>query len=168
MPAYRTSIETMSPSWRFLRSHPAHFLAFGFGAGLAPRAPGTWGTLVGLALYWPLAQLPPLVYWLLLTILLLFGVAICGKTGAALGVHDHGGIVWDEIVAILMVLPFAPSAWWGYGLAFVLFRLFDIWKPFPIGWLDARVPGGLGVMLDDVLAAGYAILSLLGVSAWLS
>jgi phosphatidylglycerophosphatase A len=152
--------------WRFLRAHPAYFLAFGFGAGLARRAPGTWGSLVGLALYFPLAALTAPVYWLVVAGALIAGVWLCGKTGAALGVHDHGGIVWDEIVAMLMVLPFAPPAAWGYVLAFALFRLFDIWKPFPIAWCDARLPGGFGVMFDDVLAAGYAVLCLLGMSAW--
>lgn len=95
------------------------------------------------------------------------GIWACGVAGRALGVHDHGGIVWDEVAAFLMVLPFAPPSLLGFVLAFALFRLFDIWKPFPIGWLDSRVPGGFGVMLDDVLAAGYSILVLLGVARWM-
>lgn len=155
------------PDWRFALAHPAHFLALGFGSGLAPKAPGTAGTLVALPLYFVMLGLPSHTYWLTIVLLLLAGIWICGRTGRALGVHDHGGIVWDEIVAFLMVLPFAPPVWWGYGLAFALFRLFDIWKPFPIGWFDARIHGGIGVMLDDVLAAGYAILLLMAVSVWL-
>ncbi len=155
----------VTPDRRFLLAHPAHFLALGFGAGLAPTAPGTVGTLVAFPLYFALASAP--LYWLWVALFLALGVWACARTGQALGEHDHGGMVWDEIAAFLLVLPFAPATWWGYALAFALFRLFDVWKPFPIGWLDARVRGGLGVMLDDVLAAGYAILCLLGVARWL-
>lgn len=156
------------PDRRFLLAHPAHFLALGFGTGLSPRAPGTVGTLAAVPLYLAMQGLAAPCYWGLASIFLFAGIWICGRTGRALGVHDHGGIVWDEIAAFLLVLPFAPPLWWGYVLAFALFRLFDIWKPFPIGWLDARVPGGFGVMLDDVLAAGYAVLCLEGVAAWLN
>lgn len=148
----------------FLIAHPAHFLALGFGSGLSPRAPGTAGTLAAFPLFWLLADHP--FYWLWIAAFLVVGVWACDVTGRDLGVHDHGGMVWDEIAAFLMVLPFSPAGWFGAILAFALFRLFDIWKPFPIGWLDARVPGGFGVMLDDVLAAGYAIVCLLGVAAW--
>lgn len=156
------------PDRQFLFAHPAHFLALGFGTGLSPKAPGTVGTLAALPIYFVIGTLDRPVYWSLTAVLLVAGIWICGRTGTALGVHDHGGIVWDEIAAFLLVLPFAPPVWWGYVLAFVLFRLFDIWKPFPIGWLDARVHGGLGVMLDDVLAAVYAAVVLIGVSTWLS
>lgn len=156
---------TTSPDRRFLLAHPAHFLALGFGAGLSPKAPGTAGTLVGFPLFWLLLASP--YYWMWVGVFLLVGIWACGVTGRALGVHDHGGIVWDEVAAFLLVLPFAPPSLAGYVLAFALFRLFDIWKPFPIGWLDARVEGGLGVMLDDVLAAGYSIVCLMGVSAWM-
>lgn len=149
------------PDARFLLAHPAHFLALGFGAGLLPRGPGTAGTLAAFPLYFLMQGLPVPAYWLTVAIFLVAGVWICERAGRALGVHDHGGIVWDEIAAFLLVLPFAPATWWGYALAFALFRLFDIWKPFPIGWFDRRVAGGLGVMFDDVLAAGYAILGLL-------
>lgn len=154
------------PDRHFLLAHPAHFLALGFGSGLAPRAPGTFGTLAALPLYFLLAPLPTIGYWVVVLCCLAAGVYICGRTGRALGVADHGGIVWDEIAAFLCVLPFAPATLPGYLLAFGLFRLFDIWKPFPIGWLDARVKGGLGVMLDDVLAAVYAIVCLMGVMTW--
>lgn len=158
---------TSRPDLRFMLAHPAHFLALGFGSGLSPKAPGTAGTLAAFPLYFALQGLAAPVYWGLVGLFLAAGIWICGRTGAALGVHDHGGIVWDEIAAFLMVLPFAPANWWGYVLAFTLFRLFDIWKPYPIGWLDERVHGGFGVMLDDVLAAAYAVLCLIGVSAWL-
>ncbi|MDP2835089.1 MAG: phosphatidylglycerophosphatase A [Pseudomonadota bacterium] len=146
-------------------AHPAHFLALGFGAGLSPKAPGTVGTLVGFPLFWLLAGSP--LYWAWIALFLVVGVLACDVAGRALGVHDHGGLVWDEVVAFLMVLHFAPPTLLGYALAFALFRLFDIWKPFPIGWLDARVPGGFGVMLDDVLAAVYAILVLLAAARWM-
>ena len=153
------------PSFKFLLAHPAHFLALGFGAGLSPKAPGTVGTLVGFPLYWLMAETP--FYWGWMVVFLAVGVWACGVAGRDLGVHDHGGLVWDEVVAFLLVLPFAPPSLFGFILAFALFRLFDIWKPFPIGWFDARVPGGLGVMLDDVLAAGYSVVCLLGISTWM-
>ncbi len=153
------------PTLAFLFAHPAHFIALGFGAGLSPKAPGTLGTLVAFPLYWLLAEHP--FYWVWMAAFLAMGVWTCGIAGHNLGVHDHGGIVWDEIAAFLLVLPFAPATPLGFAVAFALFRLFDIWKPFPIGWLDARVGGGLGVMLDDLLAAMYAILCLLGMTAWM-
>lgn len=157
----------LPPDWRFLCAHPAHFLALGGGAGLLPWAPGTWGTLLGLPLYFFLAWLPQPLYWAVAVLAVLAGVWICDITGRALGVHDHGAIVWDEIAAFLLILPFAPATGWGYALAFGLFRVFDIWKPFPADWLDAHVKGGLGVMLDDVAAAGYAIAVLAGTRAWI-
>jgi len=153
------------PTLAFLLAHPAHFLALGFGAGLSPKAPGTVGTLVGFPLFWLLSGSP--LYWAWIVLFLALGVWACEVAGQALGVHDHGGLVWDEVAAFLMVLPFAAPTLSGYALAFALFRLFDIWKPFPIAWLDARVPGGFGVMLDDVLAAGYSIVLLLAVARWL-
>lgn len=156
----------MQPNWSFLFRHPAHLLAFGFGAGLAPKAPGTAGTLVAVPLYLLLSLLGHW-YWLVVLMALVLGIWVCDVAGRALGVHDHGGIVWDEIAAFLLVLPFAPQDMAGLALAFALFRLFDIWKPFPIRWVDRRVPGGLGVMLDDMLAAAYAILCLMGIATWM-
>ena len=155
----------LTPDWRFLIAHPAHFLALGFGSGLSPKAPGTVGTLVGFPLFWLLQASP--MYWAWVVVFLLVGIWACEVTGRALGVHDHGGMVWDEVAAFLMVLPFAPASLFGFVLAFALFRLFDIWKPFPIAWFDARVPGGFGVMLDDVLAAGYSVLCLWLIASWL-
>jgi len=145
------------PDARFLLNHPAHFIALGFGSGLAPKAPGTFGTLVAIPLYWA-SQFASLPAQLLLVVsAFLLGIWACGLTGQHLGVHDSGHIVWDEIAAFLLVLIFTPAGLWWTLYAFALFRLFDIWKPFPISWLDATVNGGLGVMLDDVLAAGYAV-----------
>lgn len=143
---------------RFVFSNPIHFLAFGFGSGLLKPGPGTWGTLVALPLaaLWCVAGLPmPWLAWL--CILLFFvGIPICGITGRALGVHDYGGIVFDEIVAMLALLALVPGGWLSWLLAFGLFRLFDILKPWPIRWLDAKVQGGFGVMLDDALAGVFA------------
>lgn len=151
----------VKPGWKFLLSHPAHLLSFGFGSGLARKAPGTFGTLAAFPLYWYLA--PRLTDWQFLLMLagaFALGVWVCGITGKALGVPDYGGIVWDEIVAFLLVLFFTPAGWDWALLAFALFRLFDIVKPQPIRYFDSNLHGGLGVMFDDLLAAGYALLCL--------
>jgi len=149
------------PTPRFLFSHPAHFLALGFGAGLSPVAPGTFGTLVALPLHLLLRRLlSDPVYLLVIAGMFAAGVWICGVAGRNLGVHDHGGIVWDEITAFLLVLFFVPAETAWEAFAFLLFRLFDILKPPPIRRVDQSVPGGLGVMLDDVVAAFYALLCL--------
>lgn len=148
------------PTFKLLLSHPAHLLSLGFGAGLMPKAPGTFGTLVAL----PLAALAMVFsvqqQLVLIAALFCLGVYVCHFTGVALGVSDHGAIVWDEIVAMMLVLVFTPTNWLWWIAAFLLFRLFDIWKPFPIRQCDAMVKGGLGVMLDDILAAAYAILCI--------
>jgi len=157
---------TTSPDWRFLKAHPTHFLAFGFGSGLAPVAPGTFGTLAALPLFLLMLALPLPVYLALVAAMFLIGIKICDITGKALGIHAHSGIVWDEIVAMLLVLAFTPHTWPWMGAAFVLFRLFDIWKPFPIRQIDQTVHGGFGVMLDDLLAAIYAVAALKGLQ-WL-
>lgn len=149
------------PDARFLLAHPAHFIALGFGAGLAPVAPGTFGTLAGLALYWLLAlALPPLAIAFLSIPLFLVGVWACGVAGRNLGVPDHGAFVWDEIVAFLPLAALASASLVLQLVAFALFRLFDVWKPFPIRQFESRVKGGFGVMLDDLLAACYAYLVL--------
>lgn len=149
------------PDARFLVAHPAHFIALGFGAGLAPVAPGTFGTLAGLALYWLLAlAMPPLAIAFLAIPLFFVGVWACGVAGRNLGVADHGAFVWDEIVAFLPLAALASASLVLQLVAFGLFRLFDVWKPFPIRQFEARVKGGLGVMLDDLLAACYAYLVL--------
>jgi phosphatidylglycerophosphatase A len=147
------------PDARFLVAHPAHFIALGFGAGLAPRAPGTFGTLAALALYWLLAlAMPPLAIAFLAVPMFFVGIWACGVAGRNLGVEDHGAFVWDEIVAFLPLAALASGSLWLQALAFALFRLFDIWKPFPIRLFESRVRGGLGVMLDDLIAACYAYL----------
>lgn len=149
------------PTWSFLFSHPAHFLSFGFGAGLFPRSPGTAGTLVAFPLYWYLApRLSDALFIFVLIWAFAIGVWVCDRTGRELGVPDYGGIVWDEIVAFMLVLFFTPAGLIWQVLAFSLFRLFDIWKPEPIRHFDKTWHGGLGVMFDDILAAGYALLCL--------
>ncbi|WP_211227576.1 phosphatidylglycerophosphatase A family protein [Chitinibacter tainanensis] len=159
----------LTPDWAFLMRHPAHWLAFGFGAGLARRAPGTWGTLVALPLFALLhIWLPAPIIFALCWPLFAAGIWFCEVTGRALGVSDYGGIVWDEIVAMLMVLCFAPESWLGWLMAFALFRLFDIVKPWPIRWCDHQIKGGLGVMVDDILAAAMAIAVLLVIGPWIS
>jgi phosphatidylglycerophosphatase A len=148
----------------FLKN-PIHLLALGFGTGCAPKMPGTIGTLVGILFYFPLVYLssayPSSPVYIGVTIaLFLLGIWLCDVTANHLGVHDHGGIVWDEIVGFLITMAMVPPDWQFVLLGFVLFRLFDIWKPWPISWLDNRVSGGLGIMLDDVLAGIYALIML--------
>lgn len=146
----------------FLLSHPAHFIALGFGSGLAPKAPGTFGTLAALPLYGLLLFfLSPALIAVLCLPAFAIGIWAAKKTCDDMGMHDHGAIVVDEIVAMWLVLAMAPATMPGWLAAFVLFRCFDILKPWPINWLDARVHGGLGVMLDDLLAAFYAVVMLL-------
>jgi len=154
------------PNFNFLLRHPAHFVALGFGSGLAKKAPGTFGTLVGIPLFAALMLTPELAHYIVIALLFLLGIPICSRTGQALGVADHGSIVWDEIVAMMLVLEYTPLGWRWWLLAFLLFRLFDIWKPFPIRQCDAKIKGGFGVMFDDLLAAIYAVAVLKGLQ-WL-
>ena len=152
-----TTTSPLRPDARFLVSHPAHFIALGFGAGLSPVAPGTAGTLLSLALAVLLAQVVhPLVIAFAAIPLFFLGVWACEVTGRDLGVADHGAMVWDEIVAFLPLGAIASAGWITEAVAFGLFRLFDIWKPFPIREMERRMKGGFGVMIDDVFAAFYA------------
>jgi len=141
--------------------HPAHFIAFGGGAGLAPSAPGTFGTLLALPLYSLAAsRLDPTEFLLLVAALFGAGVWACDVTGRAIGVPDHRGMVWDEIVAFLLVLFFVPATPVWQAAAFLLFRLFDILKPPPIRYYDRTFKSGFGVMLDDLVAAFYTLVVL--------
>ncbi len=151
----------MRPTARLLLSHPAHFISLGFGAGLAPKAPGTFGTLLAWLLY-PLlsAPLSDGVFLALLASLFIAGIIAAERTGHALGVPDHGAIVWDEMVATWLVLLLTPKTLVWQGVAVALFRFFDIVKPQPIRWADSQLSGGFAVMLDDLLAAGYTVLIL--------
>ena len=145
------------PSPGFAFSHPAHAIALGFGAGLSPFAPGTVGTLVA----WPLGWfIPPMVVAAAIAPLFALGIWACALTGRDLGVADHRAMVWDEIVAFLLVLAIVPRAFGWQLAAFALFRFFDIAKPPPIRALERRYHGGFGVMFDDLLAAGYTLLVL--------
>lgn len=144
----------------FLRRHPAHLLAFGFGAGAIPYAPGTWGTLAAVPALLFLPALPPLLLGVFLIAAFVLGVWLCGVTTRALGVDDHPGIVWDEMVGYWIAVAALPAHWTWWLAAFALFRLLDIWKPWPIGELDRRLHGGLGVMADDALAGVLAGLIL--------
>jgi phosphatidylglycerophosphatase A len=145
--------------------HPVDFLALGFGSGLLPFAPGTAGTVAAIPVYLLLQPLAAPFYLAIVVLLALAGIAICGQAASRLGMHDHPGIVWDEIVGYLVTMAFAPPGWLWIGLGFVLFRLFDIVKPWPIKWCDRQVGGGLGIMLDDLLAGVFsaALLQLLAI-----
>jgi len=137
---------------------PVLFVAFGFGAGLAKKAPGTFGTLVGIPIYLLLVVAGPTCYALSLIALTLGGIWICQQASDRLGVHDHQGIVLDEIVGFLITMVAVPVSWQAILIGFALFRLFDIVKPWPIRIIDERVGGGLGIMMDDVLAGVLAAL----------
>ena len=156
------------PSWRFLLSHPAHLVAFGFGAGLVPVAPGTWGTLLALPVFLLVSpRLEPVEFLLMLLVLFALGVWACDVTGRSLGNSDHGGMVWDETVAFLLVLFFTPAGLHWQALAFLIFRLFDILKPPPIRYYERKFKNGFGVMLDDLIAAFYTLLVLAAVKTLL-
>lgn len=144
---------------RLLRD-PGHLLSFGFGSGLSPYAPGTAGTLAAIPVYLLLSMLGPVTYLLTTLISVLLGVYLCGRTSKALGVHDHAGIVWDEFAGFFITMLFAPATILTVILGFCLFRIFDIFKPWPASVIDTRIKGGLGVMLDDVIAGIYAMLVL--------
>jgi len=162
--AHHPSEQGRQPERRFVFGHPAHFIAFGFGVGLARYAPGTFGTLVAFPVYYGLQQaLPGQFVLACIAVSFVLGIWVCQITGRNLGVHDHGGMVWDEIVAFMLVLYVIPQQWLWQAAAFVLFRFFDIVKPPPIRQLDQRIRNGFGVMLDDLLAAFYTLLCL---AAW--
>jgi phosphatidylglycerophosphatase A len=151
-------ITLLNPDFTFITASPARFIAFGFGSGLSPKAPGTAGSVVGVGLYYLLSLfLSTHAIIVLLMVFFALGVWACDITGRDLGVADHGGMVWDEVVAMMLVLVFTPVGLVWYVSAFALFRLFDIWKPFPISYLDKKFKGGFGVMIDDIAAAIYAL-----------
>jgi phosphatidylglycerophosphatase A len=148
------------PTPGFVYTHPAHLIAFGFGAGLARYAPGTFGSLAAWPFGWLLGAAHPAILFSTVVLLFLLGVWACGLTGQHLGVHDHGAMVWDEFVAFLLVAAILPRDLGWQVAGFVLFRAFDIGKPPPIRWLERRYQGGFGVMIDDLAAAGYTLLAL--------
>ena len=154
----------LRPTAGFMLAHPARFIALGFGTGLSPFAPGTVGTLLGFPVYWIsagfLAPYGPLAQLALVAAMFVVGIWACARTGRDLGIADHSGMNWDEIVAFQLVLMLTPEAWQWQAFAFFGFRFFDVVKPPPIRQVDARMKGGLGVMLDDILAALYTLLAM--------
>jgi phosphatidylglycerophosphatase A len=142
-----------------LRTLPG-FLAFGFGSGLSRFAPGTMGTVVAVPFALLLKSLPELIFWLVLVASFVLGVYLCDISSKRLGQHDPGGIVWDEMVAYWLTIAFLPVTWSWWLAAFILFRFFDIVKPWPIRNVENRFGGGLGIMLDDIVAAFYAMAIL--------
>ena len=150
--------------WR----RPVHLLAFGLGTGTAPFAPGTFGTLLGIPVYLVMQSLSLPIYLALCVVLFAVGVALCHITARDLGVHDHPGIVFDEIVGYLITMIGAPHGWPWVVAGFLLFRLFDIWKPWPVRVADRGVGGGFGIMFDDLLAAVYAALVLMAAARYFS
>lgn len=138
--------------------NPIYFLAFGFGSGALPLAPGTWGTVVAIPLYLLIQSLSLPFYGIVVVLASLVGIWLCDVTERATGISDDPRIVWDEICGYLLTMLAAPKGWLWIIAGFVLFRLFDIWKPWPIRWVDKHAPGGLGVMVDDLLAGVYAFV----------
>jgi len=149
-----------NPTVKQLLCNPHLFMAFGLGSGLAKKAPGTFGTLAAIPFFIALQDLswPLYLSWILVTFVL--GVWWCERASQTLGVHDHGGIVWDEFVGFWIAMFMAPPGWVWIVVGFVLFRIFDILKPWPIGWIDRKVSGGFGIMIDDVVAGIFAALVL--------
>ena len=153
------SVGVKRPTLRFMLSHPAHVISLGFGSGLAPFAPGTFGSLVGLfAARWLQPMVGDTIFFLGLAVAFALSVWAAGVTGRALGESDHGSIVSDEVIAMALITAMLPGAAWKQLWAFLLFRLLDIWKPGPIGWADRNVKGTFGVMLDDLIAAALTLL----------
>lgn len=140
--------------------NPIYFVAFGFGSGALPIAPGTWGTLAAIPLYLLIQNLSLTDYLVILLLATVIGIWVCDVTEKAIGIHDHSGIVWDEVCGYGLTMLAAPKGWLWVILGFFLFRLFDIWKPWPISWIDKHVQGGLGVMVDDLAAGVYAWIGL--------
>ncbi len=150
----------VKPTLQDLLASPANFFGLGLGSGLSPIMPGTAGTLAAIIPYLFLQYLPLTSYLLVIVIAALVGIKICDATAKSLGVHDHGAIVWDEFVGFWITMIAAPAGWQWILAGFVLFRFFDIVKPWPINWLDKHVDGGLGIMLDDILAGLMAFICL--------
>ena len=142
--------------------NPVHLVATGFGSGLMPKAPGTFGTLAAIPLYLAISQFDLWLYLLITVVVTVIGVAICDYTSKALGVHDHSGIVIDEIAGYFITMIAVPFDWLWILAGFLLFRFFDILKPWPISWIDKNLHGGIGIMLDDVLAGVFSLLCLHG------
>lgn len=151
---------TPEVNFKTLIKRPACFIAYGFGSGLAPKAPGTFGTLVALPIFWLIQDWHIAAYLFFVLVAFLGGIWLCQRTVEWLKQDDPSGVVWDEIVGYLVAMIAAPSGWLWMLLGFVLFRLFDIWKPWPVSLADKKLHGGLGIMLDDVVAGLYVALAM--------
>lgn len=147
--------------------NPLHWAAVGFGSGLSPKAPGTMGTVAAIPLWYGLSFLPSWAYIAMLFITFIIGIKICDAATDAIGVQDHGAIVWDEFVGYWLTMLFVPVSWTWMFIGFVLFRIFDILKPWPIRYFDRHVHGGLGIMLDDVIAGLFALACMQGLIYYL-
>lgn len=145
---------------RLSLKNPVHFLALGFGSGLAAKAPGTFGTIAAIPLVYLMSFLSLPVYIAITVLACVIGVYICDKASKDMQVHDHGAIVWDEVAGLMVTFIAAPASGWWLVLGFILFRFFDILKPWPIKWLDAKVHGGFGIMIDDIIAGVFSLICL--------
>ncbi|MDX1335391.1 MAG: phosphatidylglycerophosphatase A [Gammaproteobacteria bacterium] len=160
------------PPAKVVLTNPVHFLAFGLGSGLSPVAPGTTGTMAAIPLAWLMAEYLTLPLYLAVTLVaMVVGFWICGRSSEMLGVHDHRGIVWDEFVGYFITMIAVPQTWYWILLGFLLFRFFDIFKPWPAKQFDASLHNGVGIMIDDVIAGLYALacmhLCIYGYNHWL-
>lgn len=147
-------------NFKTLIKRPACFIAYGFGSGLAPKAPGTFGTLAALPIYWLIQDWPVAIYLTFVVLAFIAGIWLCQQAADWLNSEDPSGVVWDEIVGYLVAMSYAPAGWQWILIGFVLFRFFDIVKPWPVSLADKKLHGGLGIMLDDVVAGLYAALVL--------
>ncbi|RKZ77662.1 MAG: phosphatidylglycerophosphatase A [Gammaproteobacteria bacterium] len=147
---------TSQVNFRELLKRPACFLGLGFGSGLAPKAPGTFGTIAAIPIYWLIKDLPTVVYLVIILVAFIAGIWICQQSADWIGKDDPSAVVWDEIVGYLITMIVAPSGWQWLLLGFVLFRFFDIVKPWPISWADRSLHGGFGIIVDDVIAGLFA------------
>jgi len=141
-------------------SNPLHLISLGFGSGLMPKAPGTFGTLVAIPVFILLSQFNIWLYCALTLLITVAGIYLCSYTSKALGVHDHSGIVVDEIAGYLITMIAVPADVYWILLGFILFRIFDILKPWPISWIDKNLQGGFGIMFDDVIAGVFSLICL--------
>lgn len=156
----RDTLISKAPTLRETISDPIYCLALGFGSGLVKKAPGTAGSFLALIFYFPLSLLPLWMYIVNLIVSFLLGIYVCGAASARLKIKDASVIVWDEFLGLWIALLFVPSGWYFIVLTFLLFRVFDILKPWPIGYLDRELEGGIGIMLDDVAAGLFALITL--------
>ena len=152
---------------RSVWTDPWQFIACGFGVGAMPWLPGTFGTLVGVVVYLMLSQLSLLAYCIITLVLFILGVILCDLTNRRFGTQDHPAAVWDEIVGFLFVMIAVPKTWYFILIGFVLFRVFDMWKPWPIRWFDEHLHGGFGVMFDDVVAALFSWVILMIIATFI-